>query len=160
MLKKEELAFKATVIFIVNHSMIYQIALYSEPTFNFLAFSGLAILYRKIDHTNIAVSVRSNAIILASLLFGLSTLCRSTGLLLAIFTFGLLLKKAVLKSERFFKLYKYVFYMWCCFLIMVIPFGVVVLWKPYVMHCETKLDRTDAVPQWCLDEFPNVYSFI
>lgn len=84
------------------------------------------------------------------MIFGIATLCRSTGLLLAMFTFMIMLKKIVSKSGSFCKLYKYVFYSWCTLIIMILPLGIVVLWKPYVMHCETKLDRTDAVPSWCL----------
>ena len=70
------------------------------------------------------------------------------------------LKKIVEKSNRFFKIYKYLFYLFSCIVIMALPLGMIMLWKPYIMHCETKLDRTNAVPEWCLDEFPNVYHYI
>jgi len=43
---------------------------------------------------------------------------------------------------------------------MLLPLAVVIFWKPYMIHCDTKLDRTDQVPAWCLDAMPNVYSFI
>ena len=96
----------------------------------------------------------------ATLLFGIATLSRSTGILLGVF-FGLtFLKKIIEKSDRFFKIYKYLFLLLACIVIMVLPLAVVTIWKPYIMHCETKLDRTNAVPQWCLEEFPNVYSYI
>lgn len=45
-------------------------------------------------------------------------------------------------------------------MIVLLPLWVVVIWKPYMIHCEPKLDRADAVPEWCLDSFPNVYSHI
>jgi len=160
LLKNEDLAFKASLLFIVNHAMVYSIALYSEPTFNFLALCGLNILFKDVDHDNISNSVKSKNIIPATIIFGIATLCRSTGLLLAIFTFLALLKKIVVKSDSICKIYKYVFYTWCCLVIMALPMGVIVLWKPYVMHCETKLDRTDAVPSWCLTQFPNVYNYV
>lgn len=159
-LGSEDLAFKSSLLFIVNHSMIYQISLYSEPTFNFLAFLGLYVLYNNVDASNLVCSVKSKNIIPATMIFGIATLCRSTGLYLAIFTFMIMLNKIVTKSGSFWKLYKYVLYSWSLFIIMILPLGIVILWKPYVMHCETKLDRTDAVPSWCLTSFPNVYSFV
>jgi hypothetical protein len=36
----------------------------------------------------------------------------------------------------------------------------VAYWKPYIMHCETKLDRTDAVPSWCFTQFPDIFGYI
>jgi Gpi18-like mannosyltransferase len=109
---------------------------------------------------NIATSIKSRYIIIATIIFGIATLARSTGILLAIFSFYLLVKKIVYRSDSFCAIYKYIFYFWCTVLIMIMPLGVVFLWKPYIMHCETKLDRTDAVPKWCLTEIPNVYSYI
>ena len=125
-----------------------------------LTLIGLLTLYKNIDHSKIAYSVKCKHIIPAAIIFGISTLCRSTGSLFGIFIFSLLIKKIVIKSDRFFKIYKYIFYSWCCLLIMALPLGVVILWKPYIMHCETKLDRTNAVPSWCLTELPNVYGYV
>lgn len=76
------------------------------------------------------------------------------------FTGIVFLKKIVARSDRFFKIFKYVFYTFTSIVIILLPLGMVLLWKPYEMHCETKLDRTDAVPKWCLDEIPNVYNYI
>ena len=69
-------------------------------------------------------------------------------------------KKIVARSDRFFKILKYVFYSFCLVVIYFLPFTMTVLWKPYIMHCETKLDRTDAVNKWCFDEFPQVFNYI
>lgn len=94
------------------------------------------------------------------MVFGVSVLARSTGVIF-IGVVGLVyLKKLVARSNRFFKIFKYVFYTFCSIIIVFLPLGMIVLWKPYVMHCETKLDRTDAIPKWCLDELPNVYNYI
>lgn len=144
----------------MNHSIIYSVALYSEQTFNFLTFLGLYIFYYNVEPKNISFSVKSHSIITSTIVFGISTLCRSTGILMTFFIVVVFAKKLVTKSDRFFKIYKYIFYALCCTLIMILPIGVVMLWKPYVMHCETKLDRTNAVPSWCLEEFPNVYNYI
>jgi len=105
-------------------------------------------------------SVQSKFILPATIVFGISILARSTGFLMIGFTGILFLKKIVSRSDRFFKIYKYIFYILCSIIIILLPLGVVLLWKPYVMHCESKLDRTDAVPLWCLDEMPNVYNYI
>ena len=97
---------------------------------------------------------------MANIIFGISILARSTGSLLFIFTAYTLVKKVFAKSDRFCKIFKYVFYFWCCIVIIVLPGAMVILWKPYVMHCETKLDRTDAVNKWCLEDLPNVYNYV
>ena len=87
-------------------------------------------------------------------------LARSTGVIFIGVVGLVFLKKLVERSNRFFKIFKYVFYSFCSIIIVFLPLGMIVLWKPYVMHCETKLDRTDAIPKWCLDELPNVYNYI
>lgn len=103
-------------------------------------------MYRKVDPKNIAYTVHSKHIMPATIVFGIATLCRSTGFLMLIIVGLTYIKKLVAKSDRFFKIYKYLFYTFCSLLIMVLPIGVVMFWKPYIMHCETKLDRTNAVP--------------
>lgn len=117
-------------------------------------------MYRNVDPTNIIKTVQSNNIIPATLIFGVSILARSTGLIMFGFTLTLFLKKIVERSDRFCKTFKYVFYIFTSMLVIALPLGMVLIWKPYEMHCETKLDRTNAVPQWCLDEIPNVYNYI
>jgi len=69
-------------------------------------------------------------------------------------------KKMVEQRGSFCKLFKYVFYCLCLILIYVLPYSMVTYWKPYQIHCETKLDRTDAVPLWCKDKLPNIFTYI
>lgn len=154
------LAFKAALIFVFNHSLVYQLALQSELTFDFLTFLGLLIIYSTVQQDNISGSVRSHQIIVANILFGVSILARSTGALFFLFVSLLFIKKVFKKSDSICKIFKYVFYFWCCLVIIVLPGAMVTLWKPYVMHCETKLDRTDAVNKWCFKDLPNVYNYI
>ena len=71
-----------------------------------------------------------------------------------------MLKKIVAKSESFCKIFKYVFYTGCLVVIYLLAFSIATLWKPYTMHCETKLDRTDAIPPWCFDTIPNIFNHI
>ena len=55
---------------------------------------------------------------------------------------------------------KIILYCWICMLVMFVPIWVLTNWKPYVLHCDTKLDRTDDVPVWCLTSLPDVYKYI
>mmetsp|Transcript_7730 Transcript_7730/g.7150 ORF Transcript_7730/g.7150 Transcript_7730/m.7150 type:complete len:276 (+) Transcript_7730:197-1024(+) len=162
--KNEVLAFNACMIFIFNHSLVYQVSQYSEPTFIFLSLLGILILYRSYEeqlfNKLIPKTIKSKHLIPASLVFGVAILCRSNAVFLEGVVFIVLLSKIVHKSDSFFSLYKLIFYFWAILIIMLLPLGVVLLWKPYIMHCETKLDRTDAINKWCLDEIPSVYSYI
>eukprot|EP00347_Sterkiella_histriomuscorum_P000880 403374170 len=159
-LKDESLAFKSALIFVFNHSMVYQLALQSELTFAFFTFLGLWIMYRKVKPINQVETVHSKHIMPATFVFGISILARSTGFLMLGFTGLVFLKKTFARSDRFFKIFKYIFYCFTSGVVILLPLGMVLLWKPYEMHCETKLDRTDAIPKWCLDEIPNVYNYI
>ena len=71
-----------------------------------------------------------------------------------------MVKKIIANSDRFFKIFKLLFYTVWIMIIFVLSFAMVVYWKPFVMHCESKLDRTDAVPKWCFEKMPNVFTFI
>lgn len=117
-------------------------------------------MHWKVQPTNLVASIKSKYVMPATILFGISILARSTGFLMIGFTGIIFLKKTVARSDRFFKIFKYIFYSFTSIVIILLPLGMVLLWKPYEMHCETKLDRTDAVPKWCLDEIPNVYNYI
>jgi len=117
-------------------------------------------MFWRVQPSDLASSVHSKYILPATIVFGISILARSTGFLMIGFTGILFLKKIVSKSDRFCKIYKYIFYTLCSIVIILLPLGVVLLWKPYIMHCETKLDRTDAIPPWCLESMPNVYNYI
>lgn len=71
-----------------------------------------------------------------------------------------MLKKIISNSDRFCKTFKYIFYTVWIVIIYALSYSMVTYWKPYIMHCETKLDRTDAVPQWCFEDMPNIFSYI
>lgn len=72
----------------------------------------------------------------------------------------IMVRKIIANSNRFCKVFKYVFYTLWLIIIYALSYAMVTYWKPYIMHCETKLDRTDAVPAWCFDEMPNVFNYI
>jgi hypothetical protein len=71
-----------------------------------------------------------------------------------------MVKKIIYRSDRFWKIFKYVFYTTWLVIIYALSYAMVTYWKPYIMHCETKLDRTDAVPDWCFEKMPNIFTHI
>jgi Gpi18-like mannosyltransferase len=99
-------------------------------------------------------------IIAGTFLFGLATCTRSTGLFLSVFVGFFMLNKMKRKLDRFCRLFKYILFSWFAALIMILPLWVIVYWKPYLLHCETKLERSNEIPGWCLDSLPNVYNHI
>jgi hypothetical protein len=72
----------------------------------------------------------------------------------------ILLKKIMATCDKFRKAFKYTFYFIILGIMFILPYSMTTMWKPYVIHCETKLDRTDAVPSWCFDEWPNIFPYI
>lgn len=157
---KEDIAFKAAILYLFNHALVYNLALQTEVTYTFLTLLGLLIAYRKVQPQNTIWSVQCNSIIPANFLWGLNVLTRAQGLLMLGFSGQLMLKKIISNSDRFCKTFKYIFYTVWIVIIYALSYAMVTYWKPYIMHCETKLDRTDAVPQWCFEEMPNIFSYI
>ena len=103
-------------------------------------------MYWSVDPSDVVHTVRSKNIMPASMIFGLNVLCRVQGLLMLGFQGMIMVKKIVARSDRFCKIFKYVFYCLWLVLIYALSYAMVTYWKPYIMHCETKLDRTDAIP--------------
>jgi len=99
-------------------------------------------------------------VVLATYFFALATATRSTGILLSIFVAFFMLHKMLAKSDHCCKIFKFIMMSWLCACIMFLPLFVILNWKPYLLHCETKLERTNEIPPWCLESFPNVYSYI
>ncbi|TNV72970.1 hypothetical protein FGO68_gene1081 [Halteria grandinella] len=159
-LLKEDLAFKSAVLYLFNHALVYNLALQTEVTYTFLTLLGLLLAYRKVQPHQTVKSVQCNSLIPANFIWGLNVLTRAQGLLMLGFSGQVMLKKIASNSDRFCKTFKYIFYTVWIVIIYALSYAMVTYWKPYIMHCETKLDRTDAVPQWCFEEMPNVFSYI
>lgn len=117
-------------------------------------------MYWNVDPRDVVRSVRSKSIMPANFIFGLNVLTRMQGVLMLAFSGMLMVRKIIANSDRFFAIFKYIFYTCWLILIYVLSFAMVSFWKPYVMHCETKLDRTDAIPSWCFDAIPNLFGYI
>lgn len=71
-----------------------------------------------------------------------------------------MLNKMITRLDRCFKLFYYIVFSWFGAITVFLPLWVVVYWKPYMLQCETKLERSNEIPGWCLDSLPNVYSHI
>jgi Gpi18-like mannosyltransferase len=91
--------------------------------------------------------------------FSLAAMTRSTGILLSIFIAHKMLPK-ILFIPNFGKIFKGIMYSWIAALMILTPMLVIQYIKPYQLHCDPKIDRTDVVPTWCLDSIPNVYNYI
>jgi Gpi18-like mannosyltransferase len=100
-----------------------------------------------------------HAIVAASFFFGLATMTRSTGALLSIFVAYPMIRK-ILLTRNCISIFKYLMCSWFCALFILMPIFVLHSVKPYDLHCDTKIDRTNAVPIWCMDRYPNVYSYV
>ena len=121
---------------------------YSENTFMLMSLLGFYVL----GHS-------CHRIVIASFFFGLATMTRTTGCLLSIFVAYPMLSK-ILKTPNCLKIFKYLICSWICALFILTPSFVIQYVKPYELYCDTRIDRTDAVPVWCLDSLPNVYSYV
>ena len=38
--------------------------------------------------------------------------------------------------------------------------GVITLYRPTVMHCQSKLDQDIPHNEWCMEEIPNIYTYV
>lgn len=143
--------------YLASHSCVYQIAFYSENTFLFLSLLGLTVMYAGKQSDGLP---STHNVIAGTFLFGLATCARSTGLLLSVFVGFFMLNKVIRRLDRFCRLFKYILFTWFAAIVMILPLWVVIYWKPYLLHCETKLERSNEIPAWCLDSLPNVYNHI
>ena len=157
---KEDVAYKAALIWVFNHSLVYHLTIQTETTFTFLSVLAATIMYWNINHEDIANSLKSKHIIGSAYVFGVNALCRAQGLLFLGFQGMVFVKKMVERRSNFCKIFKYIFYCLCLVLIYAVPYSMVTYWKPYIIHCEPKLDRTDAAPLWCQDKLPNIFTYI
>lgn len=143
--------------YLASHSVVYQVAFYSENTFLFLSLAGLSIMYAGLKPGALP---QCHKVVTGSFLFGLATCTRSTGLLLSVFVGFFMLNKLASRLDSFWRLFKYILFTWFAAIVMVLPLWVIIYWKPYLLHCETKLERSNEIPAWCLDSLPNVYNHV
>ena len=92
----------------------------------------------------------------------MSTLTRSTGVLLSIFIAFFMGNAFLVRIDRFSKAVKTVLVVLVCVIIMLSPLLVVVYWRPYILHCKLRLEREwqGPYPEWCFDKLPSVYTYI
>ena len=153
----EKIALSSARFYILSHATVYQIAFYSENLFLFFTLLGLSIVHSGKQKDGMPSCHR---VILATFVWGLATCTRSTGVFLSLFVAYFMLNKMLRNSDRFFKLLKYILFSWFAAIVMFLPLWVIIYWKPYLLHCETKLERSNEIPSWCLTSLPNVYNHI
>jgi hypothetical protein len=78
---KENLAYTAALLWAFNHSLAYHLTIQTETSFTFLSVLAMTVMYWRLDHTDIAGSLKSKNIIGAAYVFGVNALCRAQGLL-------------------------------------------------------------------------------
>ena len=71
------MAYTAALLWAFNHSLPYHLTIQTETTYTFLSVLAMTIMYWKIDHSNIASSLKSKHIIGAAYVFGVNALCRA-----------------------------------------------------------------------------------
>jgi len=147
-LPSEQQAFDCTVLYSLNHALLYSVASYSEPLFNFLTFTGFYVLLFKNedfsqDQAKEQKPITSLQLLCGAFCFGTATLCRSTGILALPILVLIMIGKVWQQKESFCKVYKY--FIVCALVVgvMMMPFITVLYWKPWELHCDTKIDRTD-----------------
>ena len=92
----------------------------------------------------------------------MSTLTRSTGVLLSIFIAFFMGNAFLVRSDQLCKALKTISVALVCIVIMFSPLVVIVYWRPYVLHCGLRFDRDwqGPYPEWCFDKLPSVYTYI
>ena len=102
----------------------------------------------------------ASSVLKAALCWGLCTFTRSTGVVHSLFIAYFMLHKIFLETGSCRKVFAYIMLCWLTIVIMFVPLWTVIYWRPYMLHCETRMDKTNQAPIWCLDAMPNVYTYI
>jgi hypothetical protein len=76
-LKQEDIAFKAALLYLFNHSLVYQLALQSESTYTCLTLLGLLIIYYKVNPQSLVDTVPCHKVLAGTFLFGANVLTRA-----------------------------------------------------------------------------------
>ena len=129
-------------LYLISHSMLYQVALYSENLFLLLTLLGMHAMY-KIKEQPSFYCASSHRVVIGTFIFSLAALTRSSGVFLGIFTAFFMGNKLLRRASNCITTLKIMLYCYVGLLSMLLALGVVIYWKPYVLHCDTKLDRTD-----------------
>lgn len=126
-------------LYVLSGSLVYHVSLYSENIFLFFALLGLLL----IDGGDASRTwPETYRIVGSSMIFGMAASARSTGTLFSIQIAYNMLNKMVEKGSLW-KIYKYSVFSVISAILLFLPLGVIVYWKPYELHCDTKLDVTN-----------------
>ena len=142
--------------------MVYQMSFYSENTFLFFSLLGTLCIQRgsRPSKRKDWEVPRPMSVLAAAFCWGMSTLTRSTGIIHSLFIAYFMLNKMLLafKKGKYAKLVRYVALCLLTIVIMFTPLIVVVYWRPYILHCQSRPDG--PTPPWCTDTPPSLYKYI
>ena len=161
---KARVAEVAAYFHVFGHSTLYQMSFYSENTFLFFSLLGFYFLYS--DPCLMTYKEKdwkvptASSVLRAALCWGVCTFTRSTGVVHSLFIAYFMIHKIFLEANSLCKVFAYIMLCWLTILVMFVPLWTIIYWRPYLLHCEPKMDRSNAVPVWCLDAVPNVYTYI
>ena len=163
--KDAKMAELASYLYIASHSVLYQITFYSENTFLMFTLLGFYAMYasKKVVQNYRDFDIpQSSAVLLGCFFFGMSTLTRSTGVLLSIFIAFFMGNTILIKSDRCLGTFKAIFFTIIMVFIMFTPLLIICYWRPYVLHCVLRMERDwqGPYPEWCTDALPSVYTYI
>ena len=163
--KDSKMAELAAYLYIASHSVLYQITFYSENTFLLFTLLGFYAMYagKRISQSSRGFGIPSTSYaLLACFFFGMSTLTRSTGVLLSIFIAFFVGNAILIRSDRCLATARSIFVALICIAIMFAPLLIIVYWRPHLLHCGLRFDREwrGTFPEWCIDDVPNVYTYI
>ena len=130
-----------------------------------LSLLGFYIIYsgRGVTQTGRSFHIPSTSkALLGCFFFGMSTLTRSTGVLLSIYIAFFVGNSFLTRYNRIWAAIRTVLTALMCILIMVMPLLIVIYIQPYLLHCAQRFVRgwQGTIPEWCSDVAPNVYTYI
>ena len=80
------------------------------------------------------------------------------GIIFSVYIFFYMGNKILTNAHNFCSVFKYLIFSAWCLSILLVPYFLAAMWKPYELHCLPKLNRSNMMPQWCFDAWPNAYS--
>ena len=137
--KEAEVAEVASYLYVFVNIYTQQLPHSSENTYMFFSLLGMYALYSDVEEM---LPMAPNFFI-GIICWGCCTFTKWIGVLHFVFIAYYILLKIIAKSDRFCKLFEYLMILWVSILVMALPLWTSMSWAPYVLHCNTRLDRTN-----------------
>ena len=101
---------------------------------------------------------QTHRMLLATMIFAVATMANPIGIIFSVYIFFFMGNKILTNAHNFCSVFKYLLFSAWCLSILLVPYFLTAMWKPYEMHCLPKLNRSNMMPHWCFDTWPNAYS--